>query len=444
MNTVRRRKSQTTCFIAIAAWIFVSFASASVTSHQPPVTSHYGLTDDPRTLPPYCASFSSSPLLPDTLIQRLVNRVSPDSIQARLQRMQDFRTRYSPTESCRAAEQYVFDYFTSLGLDSVSLDSYPGSGGTSAERRRHDSRHPEPGCGAHHLRPHGRHVREPDCPGPRRRRQRLRYRDGHRSCPYPGFRKPRLHDKVHRFHRRGTGAYGSSYYARLMRSRNVNLVGVLNFDMVAWSGGDWGTQITTDSASEPLARVEDEMAATYTNLAHRVNVRGPLGSDQLPFQQQGFPATAAIEYGHVGYPYYHNTGDTLGNLSMPLAAEVAKMSIATLVALTAIPAPTAGFSLADAGTGGACSRSGPRIRTATLPATGCSGALSRAPTPTRLCWAEQRPVLSPGFRTARATTRLFGHSTRSGTSATSRPKTARCRATFHLHPPESRQCPGSR
>jgi len=348
-----------TCALFAVVWVLVSFASASLTSHQPPatnhqppVTSHYGVTDDPRTFPPATRSFSSSPLLPDTLIQRLVNKVSPDSIQRQIQRLQDFRTRNSPTESCRAAERYVFDYFTALGLDSVSLDSYPGSGGTwrNVVGTIRGTLNPDAVliiCGHMDATSENANVLAPGA-------------EDNASGTVMAIEAARvLADenldftvKFIAFTGEEQGLYGSSYYARLMRSRNVNLVGVLNFDMIAWPGGDWGTQITTDSASEPLARVEDEMAATYTNLAHRVNVRGPLGSDQLPFQQQGFPATAAIEYGHIGYPYYHNTGDTLGNLSMPLAAEVAKMGIATLVALTAIPAPTAGFSLVDAGTGG--------------------------------------------------------------------------------------------
>jgi len=67
---------------------------------------------------------------PDTFIQRLIAKVSPDSIQARLQRLQDFITRYSYTDSCRRAEEYVANYFTSLGLDSVQLDSYPAYGDT--------------------------------------------------------------------------------------------------------------------------------------------------------------------------------------------------------------------------------------------------------------------------------------------------------------------------
>ena len=88
------------------------------------------LPDEPH--PVWLPPERSFPLSPDsdTLIQRLVDDVSPDSIRAQIQRLQDFQTRYSPTESCRAAEQYVFDYFTALGLDSVELDTFQSHGFT--------------------------------------------------------------------------------------------------------------------------------------------------------------------------------------------------------------------------------------------------------------------------------------------------------------------------
>jgi hypothetical protein len=148
------------------------------------------------------------------------------------------------------------------------------------------------------------------------------------------------------------GLYGSQHYAQELRQKGVTLIGVLNFDMVAWPGGDWGTQIVTDTASVQIAQIEAAMAATYTSLAHVIRVRGPFGSDQYPFQLQCYKAIAAIEYGPVGYQWYHTTGDTLGNLSMPLPAEVAKMATASIIALMEIPAPPADFAPEDAGTGG--------------------------------------------------------------------------------------------
>ena len=83
-----------------------------------------------RPHPIWLAPARSYPLRPDadTLIERLLAKVSPDSIRKQIQRLQDFGTRFTPTDSCHASEQYVFDYFTSLGMDSVELDSYEVQG----------------------------------------------------------------------------------------------------------------------------------------------------------------------------------------------------------------------------------------------------------------------------------------------------------------------------
>jgi hypothetical protein len=291
-------------------------------------------------------------LLPDTFIQRLANAVSPDTIRRHLQRLQDFRTRNSPTESCRAAEQYVAGYFTELGLDSVKLDSYQSSGqywrnvvGTRRGRLNPDA--VVIICGHMDATSENPNVSAPGAED-----------NGSGTCMAIEAARVLAHEpldytvKFVAFTGEEQGLLGSTHYAQVARLQGVNIVGVLNFDMIAWPGGDWGIKIVSDSNSEPLAVLEDQMAATYTSLSHVVVVRAPLGSDQYPFQVQGYQAIAGIEYGHIGYQWYHTTGDTIGNLSMPLAAEVAKCAIATAVTMMAIPAPPTGFTLADAGTGG--------------------------------------------------------------------------------------------
>jgi len=306
------------------------------------------LPDQPRLI--RLAPARSYSLRPDadTLIQRLVAKVSPDSIRSKIQRLQDFRTRETPTESCRAAEQYLFDYFTALGLDSVALDTYDLSGvaarnvvGTIV------GRNPE----------------------------RIAIICGHLDCTSedPSNNAPGAEDnasgtamaleaarvlagesfeqtlKFIAFTGEEQGLVGSRHYADEMYGHNADITAVLNFDMIAWPGGEFGVDIfCLDSASYGLAELEGTMADLYTALAHRISVSF-YASDQLSFSS---PATAGAEYG-TEYPYYHTTGDTLGNLSMPLAAEVAKMGIATLVTASMLPSAPDSFRLWDAGTGGA-------------------------------------------------------------------------------------------
>jgi hypothetical protein len=59
-------------------------------------------------------------------IQEIVNQVSEAEYTAFIQRMQDFVTRYSYTDSCRAAELWAVDTFASFGLET---ELFPFNGG---------------------------------------------------------------------------------------------------------------------------------------------------------------------------------------------------------------------------------------------------------------------------------------------------------------------------
>jgi hypothetical protein len=285
----------------------------------------------------------------DTLIERLIAKVSPDSIHKQIQRLQDFRTRYTLADSCRAAEQYVFDYFTTLGMDSVELDTWYAQGERNVVGTIVGHRNPEKIaiiCGhmdctsedPYNLAPGA----EDNASGTAMAIEAARVLAGEEFDQTVKFIA---------FTGEEQGLIGSYLYAQTMRGINADITGVLNFDMIAWPGGQFGVAIFCDSASYGLAEFEGHLAALYTSLDHAVVV-GSYGSDQLSFQEFGYQATAGAEYGS-GYPYYHTTGDTIGNLSMPLAAEVAKMGIAGLVTLAMAPSPPDSFRLWDAGTGGA-------------------------------------------------------------------------------------------
>ncbi|MEO0092926.1 MAG: M28 family peptidase, partial [candidate division WOR-3 bacterium] len=62
--------------------------------------------------------------LQNPLIEDMVNRVSLDSCLGFVRRLQNFRTRYSTTDSCRAAANWVKSKFLEYGCDSVYLEEY--------------------------------------------------------------------------------------------------------------------------------------------------------------------------------------------------------------------------------------------------------------------------------------------------------------------------------
>ena len=292
------------------------------------------LPDEPH--PVYLTPVRSfpSPTVPDTFIQRLVNKVSPDSIRSKIQRLQDFRTRYSYTDSCRAAEQYVFNYLSALGLDSVVFDPYPYGGYTwrnviGTRVGRTNPQRVALACG------HMDAISETPnslAPGAEDNASgTVIALEAARAMAGEDFGST---VKFVVFTGEEQGLIGSDHYARLLRGQNVDLLGALNFDMVSWYQDSFGVTIRTNTASMGLAQLENRMAAEYTTLAHFVTTQVG-GSDHVSFHNQGYAATGTIEYGYppIRYPYYHTIHDSLAYLSIPLAAEVAKMAIATLATL---------------------------------------------------------------------------------------------------------------
>jgi len=312
------------------------------------------LPDVPHPLYPPLISITPIPTTQDTFIQRLVNKVNQDSIRAKMQRLQNFQTRFALTDSCRAAEQYVFDYFRNLGLDSVVFDTCYYQGrmirnviGTCVGLNL-NPRHLIIICGhldavsedtTHQLAPGAEDNASGVCMAIEAARVLAR-ENLNVTVKFIAFAGEELIN------------IGSYHYAQILRNQNVDIPGTLNFDMVAWAGDSFGVTIGSDTFSMPLAQLQGQMAGMYTPLHYRIQP-GLGGSDHRSFQRLGYPATIGTEYGH-GYPFYHSTGDTIGNLSIPLAAEVAKLGVATLatLALTHKPAFPDDFVVCDPGCGG--------------------------------------------------------------------------------------------
>ncbi|MEO0079324.1 MAG: M28 family peptidase [candidate division WOR-3 bacterium] len=308
------------------------------------------LPDEPFPVSPVSEPKVPRVVFPDTFVERLVAGVNPDSIRARMSRLQAFRTRYSPADSCRAAEEFIANWFRAIGLDSVELVSYPvGSDtwrnvvGTIVGRT-----HPEKIliiCGhmdaisedPWNLAP----GMEDNGSGTAVMLEAARVLAGEELD---------LTVKFIAFTGEEEGLYGSDHYARMMRTRNAEILAVLNFDMVSWPGGAWGVALVSVLPARQLVLLEAAMADLYTTLDHRISHRS-FPSDSRSFDNVGYPATSAYEFGPEPYIWYHTTGDTLGNCNMALAAEVAKMAVATIATLAVAPIPPDGFVLRDCGNG---------------------------------------------------------------------------------------------
>lgn len=284
-------------------------------------------------------------VLSDTFVQRVISKINPDSIRNHMARLQMFRTRYTPAESCRAAEQYVFDYFRSLGLDSIMFDIYQSGYrnviGIKLGRRRPDA-----------ILVLGAHLdaisEDPWNLAPGMED------NGSGTAVVLEAARVLVNENLEQsvcfcaFTGEEQGLYGSDHYARLLRAQNARVIAMLNYDMIAWPGDSWGMALA--GIARRLGQYQMAVMDRYTNLHHRLQVRS-FPSDSRSFDLVGYPAVSGYEYGTQPYIWYHTTNDTLGNCDMELAAEVTQAATATLASLAVAPLAPDSLVLADCGNG---------------------------------------------------------------------------------------------
>ena len=144
------------------------------------------------------------------------------------------------------------------------------------------------------------------------------------------------------------GLYGSTDYATDCYQSYTDIRGVLNFDMIAYTGGsdveDVDIIYQWEQGSE-LGQIERDMALSYQEHLIANTDFGPErvaqhkydlgGSDHQPFHENGYPAILVIEAGALeiymgSNPYYHTADDTFDTLDMDFATAIVRGAAATI------------------------------------------------------------------------------------------------------------------
>ncbi|MBN2465471.1 M28 family peptidase [candidate division WOR-3 bacterium] len=274
------------------------------------------------------------PVVADANIEQIVALVSPDSVLAFVQRLQDFGNRLSTGDSCKAAAQWIAAKFREYGCDTVILQD-------------HTPDHAPNVIGVRY--------------GTLGRRQTYAIIDGHfdavsvspgaddnasgtvsaiEACRVTqGFQFQRDLRFI-AFSGEEFGLYGSEYYANQAHLQNDTILGVLNFDMIAYE----------DSAPEDLeviGKISDPacgpfcdwfiaVADTYTTLrCNKMMMSDMQSSDHGPFWNNGYLAFCGIEDFWPTNPYYHTPGDSVGGgyNNNDFCTEVIKAGVAALATL---------------------------------------------------------------------------------------------------------------
>jgi hypothetical protein len=287
-------------------------------------------------------------LITDPEIEEIVNQVSQAEYTAYIQSLQDFVTRYSYTESCRAAEQWAVDEFESLGYETELFPyEYDFDTWYNAIGRKEGLVYPD---SIYMIIGHIDATSEnPDYSAPG-----AEDNGSGSACVLEAARILSQYDfnctiEFVLVSGEEQGLIGSEAYAEYCYFNGRNVGGVLNFDMIAYEGGyGWDTNIYSDQTfpaevvlADLLAFLTDDYSSAFSI---RVNTIGPqYGSDHYYFSYYGFPATFSIDAQLWGapdfYPWYHTTDDVIANLDLDYATEVVKGGVATLATVAGLWSP---------------------------------------------------------------------------------------------------------
>ena len=281
-------------------------------------------------------------------IQQIVDQVSQVEYTSLIQRLQDFVTRYSDTDSCRGAEQWALDTLAGLGLEA-ELFPYSGGGGTwnDVVGRLVGTVYPDSlyliiahlddtSEDPYNLAPGA----EDNGSGSACVLEAARVLSGYRFDCTIEFVLMTGEEQ---------GLYGSEAYATYCFTEGRRIGGVLNFDMISYAGSwGWDTNIYSDQyfpEEVALADLLGQLTDLYSDAySVRVNTVGPeYGSDHYYFSFYGFAAPFSIDAQMWSapdfYPWYHTSDDVIGHLDLDFGTEVVKGAVATLATVAGLAGP---------------------------------------------------------------------------------------------------------
>ena len=299
------------------------------------------------------------------LIRSLVGQITKDEFLDLVKRLSGalparvggrdvtFQTRYTPSEGGTLSEQYVFEYFRSLGI-TASYQTWSGGpqrcaaiSGRNVIGEIPGSEEPE------RIYILGAHLDSiaPDvmkAPGA----------DDNASGTAAVMMVARILSKYKfdytvrfvAFTGEESGLCGSDYYASEARTKGEDIRGVLNVDMIAYDGdGVKNVEIHAglDSDSHEMADLlVSNIELFKLNLVPKIyTVDATASSDHSSFWAHDYPAVTVAENVFNGDPnaYYHSVRccDTWEHLDLDMGTDWSKAIIASFATLSGIQGPVA-------------------------------------------------------------------------------------------------------
>lgn len=280
----------------------------------------------------------------DDYVGDIVAAVSESGVQAYIQQLQDYQTRYSSTDSYDTAAIWVRDTIQGFGIDAglqyFPMGSYDCENVVAEKPGLVDSTKIYIICG--HL--------DSTSPSPYSFAPGA---DDNASGSAAVVEAARIMSGYNfkytvRFICFGgeeQGLYGSAYYASQAASAGDDILGVVNLDMVLYGPPpDDVFWVPYNSQSTGLALALDAICDTYVPALEVMTEYSPgtTYSDHSSFWNNGYSAVLGIEQEVYSNPYYHQTSDILSNYMVyfPFGTNCIKGAIATVAYLAEPLGPT--------------------------------------------------------------------------------------------------------
>jgi hypothetical protein len=294
-----------------------------------------------RVNPPTDPILPPLPLLPDPRIQEMVASVSITRIDSRVQRLQDFVTRYSDQDSCLAAAHWIKSQFESFGIDSVYFHVWSPQYHPNVVAVLPGAEHPEKIViiGGHYDSVTSEHT---FCPGA----------DDNASGTAAVLECAQILSQYEfdytvvliAFCGEELGLLGSEYYATEAAARGDDIVGMVAVDMIGYV--EPNDQLDLDIIdNESSAWMRDRVMAVGTLYVPELSiVHGTLtggSSDHASFWRHGYDAIMFFEDSNQYFKLIHTFWDVVGTgyISPTLAERSVKTAVAFIADLAGLLPP---------------------------------------------------------------------------------------------------------
>ncbi len=286
-------------------------------------------------------------------LDSLMALVSVDSIRAYVQRLEDFRTRYSNTDSFWASADWIAGKFTGWGYDSLEIQNFDiwNIHSCNVIASKLGTVFPD------RVIVIGGHF------------DSVVYDGGDPTIYAPGaddngsgtaftLEIARVlatmpFKKTVRFIAFGAeeqGIFGSQAYVNRALQRGENIEVMINADMIGNSTDDEPDfNVKCNRIAAPYGQILSDIASQNTPLIPYLLLGNFSGSDHVPFGEAGF-RTVYSDEGDFS-PNWHFQTDVIGNMNIPYMTDIVRANLGLLVTAIGVPPPVTGLAAHNAGDG---------------------------------------------------------------------------------------------